>query len=495
MPWHPPLGSPDGHRRPRTRPTATRAVTLTAFVPPLLVLAAGAVMASVAGQVATVVYLAVAELLAVFGSAAEVALEQHSRSRVLTLADTKGKREAAERRLEHLPTLELTARLVRFLGHALLVTGIAYLTFRGHLVAEEVTAGEIPWGTFGILLLILFGLTFLVNGVLVRMIVARRPNQALLAALPYLDVLRHVTWPLRIPLVLIVRLLFRVDLDAPAPSPREEILETVEEGEREGSFTPEEADMIESIIEMETSLVKDVLTPRADVVMIQADASLDDAVQVAREEGYSRVPVFGRDRDDVIGVLYSHDLLGHWRPASGTKAGDERSVRDIMRAPFFVPENKSLNDLMREMRARKVHMAIVLDEFNGTEGLVTIEDLLEEIVGEIEDEYDEEDHAAVPSAEEKAAGIFRCEGRTPVEEVNEHYEIDLPIEEDFETLGGLVFHHLGKVPAPGDKIELGNVIITVVEADERSARSLLVRRLATDATAPVVADGSGESGA
>lgn len=480
MPWHPPLGSSDGQRR---------RLHLRSVVPPVLILAAGTATAVGLAEVATIAYLILAEALAVFGSAAGVALEHHSRSRVLALADTKERRDQTERRLTHLPTLELTARLVHFLGHALLVTGITYLAFRSDLADDAAT---IPWGTFGIVLLLLFGLAFLVNGVVVRLVVARRPNMALLAALPYLDVLRVVTWPLRMPLVLIVRLLFRVDLDAPAPSPREEILETVEEGEREGSFTPEEADMIESIIEMETSLVKDVLTPRADIVMLQANATLDDAVKVAWNEGYSRVPVYGRDRDDVIGVLYSHDLLAHWRPDAGGDDTPRPSVRELMRTPFFVPENKPLNDLMREMRARKVHMAIVLDEFNGTEGLVTIEDLLEEIVGEIEDEYDEPENAAAPSEAEKAAGIFRCEGRVPIEEANERYEIALPIEEDFETLGGLVFHRLGKVPEPGDKLEIDNVIITVVEADERAARSLLVRVLAAGTSAPV-AGGSDES--
>ena len=472
MPWHPPLGSPDGRRRPQFR----------AFVPPVVFLAAGLVTASGLAWVGTVAYLVCAEILAVFGAAADVALENHSRSRVLALADAKDLRTRTERRLEHLPTLELTARLVHFLGHALLVTGIAFLAFRSHLAEDT---GVIPWSTFGLVLLVLFGLTFLVNGVVVRLMVARRPNQALLVALPYLDVLRVVTWPLRIPLVLIVRLLFRVDLDAPAPSPREEILETVEEGEREGSFTPEEADMIESIIEMETSLVKDVLTPRADIVMIQADATLEEAVRVAWNEGYSRVPVYGRDRDDVIGVLYAHDLLAHWRAPGSDATETQPSVRELMRTPFFVPENKPLNDLMREMRGRKVHMAIVLDEFNGTEGLVSIEDLLEEIVGEIEDEYDEPDDDATPSAEEKAAGMYRCDGRTSLEEANERYEISLPIEDDFETLGGLVFHRLGKVPEPGDKLEIENVIITVVEADERSARSLLIRVLAADTASPV----------
>ena len=128
-----------------------------------------------------------------------------------------------------------------------------------------------------------------------------------------------------------------------------------------------------------------------------ANVSLDEAVRVSLEEGYSRVPVYGKDRDDVIGVLYAHDLLAHW--GDGATASDTPPcVRDLMRPPFFVPENKSLNDLLKEMRARKVHMAVVLDEFNGTEGLVTIEDLLEEIVGEIEDEYDDPSDESSPTA-------------------------------------------------------------------------------------------------
>ncbi|MDA1194037.1 MAG: hemolysin family protein [Planctomycetota bacterium] len=459
---------------PRRPTDGRRSPALSAVALPLLgLLGAGSVTASLTSDLATIAYLLVAEILAIVGAAGEVALEHHSRSRVLALADIRGLREATERRLMHLPRIELTARLVRFLGHALLVTGIAYLAFREHMPED----GDVPWARFGLVLLVLFGLAFLVNGVMLRLLVMRRPNRVMLATLPYLEVLRYITWPLRQPLVLVVRLAFRTDLDAASPSPRDEILESVVEGKREGSFTAEEAEMIGSIIEMETSQVTDVLTPRADVVMIQADATIDQAVDLIRGEGYSRIPVYGRDRDDVIGVLYAHDLLAHWRAPGMKVVSPVPTVRALMRAPLFVPENKSLNDLLREMRSRKVHMAVVLDEFNGTEGLVTIEDLLEEIVGEIEDEYDESEVETAPSDEERAAGVFRVEGRLALEEVNQRYEIDLPIEDDFETLAGLVFHQLGKVPEAGDRLEIGNVVITVVEADERTARSLLLHVL------------------
>ena len=354
------------------------------------------------------------------------------------------------------------------------MVGIAYLAFKDDLRFGLVDDG-LPWSTIAWVVLLLFGVTFVINDVLVRLLTARRPNRALLACLPYLEALRWILAPLRLPLVLFVRLLLGINLDADAPSAREEILETVEEGEREGSFTAEEAEMIESIIEMDSSLVKDVLTPRADVVMLQAEQSLEEAIVCVRGDGYSRVPVYGKDKDDVVGVLYAHDLLGQ-EQGNGE---DSVCVRDLMRKPFFVPENKPLNDLLREMRARTVHLAIVLDEFNGTEGIITIEDLLEEIVGEIEDEYDDAPNGPAPSKRALAEGRLEVEGRMLLEELNEHLGVALPIEEDFETLGGLVFNLLGKVPAPGDTVEANDVVITVIEADERRAHKLRVEVRAT----------------
>ena len=465
-------------------------------LPAALVLAADATgVASAAGILVSAAYLLVSETLAVIGVSTEVALERHSRSRVLAMAADQGREERTEVLLAHVPTYEVTARLVRFLGNTLLMIGIAYLVLQGRIDTIHPEESGVPWGRFGTVLVLFFGIVFLVNDVLVRLVVARRPNKTLLASLPLLEILRIVLAPLRLPLVWLVRLAFRINLDAPAPSAREEILETVEEGEREGSFTPEEADMIGSIIEMETTVVREVQTPRVDMVMLQADTGLDEAVDYVNEEGCSRIPVYGKDRDDVVGVLYARDLLRYWKqrtprpgdtgpgdtgpgdtgPGERPEAAAQKVVSDVMRKPFFVPENKPLNDLMKEMRVGKVHLAVVLDEFNGTSGLVTIEDLLEEIVGEIEDEYDEDEEGG---AEEIAAGHFRVEGRTPIEDLNERIGAELPIEEDFETLAGLVFDRLGKVPAAGDQVRVGPVIISVVEADERTAQTLEVEVIA-----------------
>ncbi len=463
MPWNP----PGGHR----------AVALPALVFPALFLI-GLPLASLAADIGLAVYLIAAEMLAAFGSASEVALERHSRSRVMDMAKRREVTAWAEARLKRVPSYVVTARLARFLGHALLVVGIAWLVFRGHFTSGHTETGELPWGALGIVMAVVFCVTFLLNDVVIRLAVARRPNRSLLACFRTLEVLRVLFTPLRMPLVWFCKLLFRVNLDAAAPSAREELLETVEEGEREGSVTPEEADMIESIIGMDDSLVKDVLIPRPDIVMIASDKTLIEALAVVKEEGYSRLPVYGKDRDDVIGVLYTHDLLHALHPAEPpTEDPGKASVTTLMRKPFFVPENKPISDLLREMRARKVHLAIVLDEFNGTEGLVTIEDLLEEIVGEIEDEYDEPDAEGTP--EQLAQGTLKVDGRTPIEEVNDRLAVALPVEDDFETMSGLVFHHLGRIPAVGDQIDLDGVVLTVLDADERTVQSLKVELLQT----------------
>jgi len=421
-----------------------------------------------------VAYFIAAEALAVFGTLTEVALDRFSRATLLELADEAESRERVERFLEREGAHLLTARLLRFLGNALLVVGIAFVALGGDL--RDAGATMIPWGTVLTVLAISFALTFLINDVLVRLAAARKPDQLLLRLVPGLALAGHILVPLRLPLIWIVRVIFRVRLDGAGLSTREEVLETVEEGEREGSLSKTEADMIESIMDLDQSTVRDVMTPRADIIAVQADATLAEAVRTINDEGVSRVPIYGEDRDDVIGVLYARDLIAYWKPdePNGTNPA---KLRDLMRKPFFVPENKPVNDLLAEMRARKVHLAVVLDEFNGTTGLITIEDVLEEIVGEIHDEYDdvEEEAATTATAEELASGTMDVDGRTPIEDVNKALSVELPVEDDFETMGGLVFNRLGAVPRVGDTVHLDEVALTVLEADERTVKKLKVQ--------------------
>ncbi len=422
-----------------------------------------------------------AEAAAWFSASAEAALDRCSHSGVLAIADRHGKREQTEERLKNASRYQFAARLTRFLGNACVVVSLAYLALRGSAIQDDEGVGTFSVSTAVVVLGTAFLLTFIINDVLARLVACRNPDRYVYRALPFLRWLRFATAPLCAPLLWLGSRLFQVRLLRKTASAREEILESVEEGERAGSFSATEADMIESIIDMGRSRVEDVMTPRADLVMLHVDASLQDALTTITEEGYSRIPIYKSDRDDVVGVLYARDLLPHWGQDEGSPVTVENgetthtalTVRGMMRKPLYVPEGKRVSDLLGDMRANKVHMGIVLDEFNGTAGVVTIEDLLEEIVGEIQDEYDE-DEDEVTSA--SADGVIQVPGRTTIEDVNRALHIELPIEEDFETVGGLVFNRLGQVPVAGDELRLDGATLTVLEADERTVQSVRVAR-------------------
>lgn len=412
-----------------------------------------------------VAYLVVAEALVVFCTWSAVALEDFSRAQLLERTAEGAARTALEAQLEHTGAHELSVRLVRFLGSAMLVVGIAYLALHDHFTEVGSSKPGFPWAGVATAVGVTFLLNFVVNDVLVRLLAHRHPNRFLITALPYLEGLRRVTAPIRLPLVGITRLVFRVPLEEPESTAREEVLESVEEGEREGSLSPDEADMIESIIDLDRSTVEEICTPRGEIAMVHEDTHLDEAAKLMLEHGHRRVPVYGRDRDDVLGVVYALDLLAHV-----VRGRSDRSVRDVMRSPFFVPEGKPLNDLLDEMRGRRISLAIVLNEFGGTAGVVTMDDVLEEIVGEIEDEHDSEGPRVI--LEDGAAVV---DGRTPIEDVNEALSISLPVHEDFETVGGLLFHQLGAVPQVGDRLTVEGVRLTVTEADARTVQQLRIR--------------------
>lgn len=422
------------------------------------------------------IWFVVAEALAVYGAALEIALETHSRSTLLEQAEDES---AVVAEMRHYGAHRLDARLLRFIGNALLVACIAWFAFRDGIGAE---AGRIPWTRVAGIVGVTFGITFLVNEIVLGWLARREPERFLLSRMKTLRVLRAVLAPIRWPLVTLVHLLFRVDLDGAVQTARQDVLDSVEEGEREGSLTPSEADMIESIIDLGASTVRSVMTPRGEMVMFQQDVSIDEAIRRIGEDGVSRVPVYGSDKDDVLGVLYARDILGHWRDPRAREDDEATSlkVRSVMRpAPFFVPESKGVGDLLAEMRQGQVHMAIVVDEYGGTSGLVTIEDLLEEIVGEIRDEYDDdevEEEAALARATSDPEGPMDVEGRTAISEVNRALDIELPMDEDFETMGGLVFHQLGNVPDVGTSLEVDGVKLVVLDADDRTVKRVRVSR-------------------
>jgi len=242
--------------------------------------------------------------------------------------------------------------------------------------------------------------------------------------------------------------------------------------ESEDILEEEEREMIHGIFELESTLAREIMTPRTDMVYLDSSTDLKDVLAVVVEKGHSRIPVYEDNIDNIVGVLHAKDLLRCWYEHK-----QDVRLTDVLRAPLLIPETKRIDDLLQEFRTKRVHMAIVVDEYGGTSGLVTIEDVIEEIVGEIQDEYDQEDRLI----EELEDGSYQLDARLPIDEVNDLLAITLP-SEDSDSIGGFIVNYLGRVPQTGesflyDDVRLsdanGNgdlrkdLLISVIESDER----------------------------
>jgi CBS domain containing-hemolysin-like protein len=247
-----------------------------------------------------------------------------------------------------------------------------------------------------------------------------------------------------------------------------DIREFMNAGEEEGIINEEENEMIRSIFALRGTVVREIMVPRTEMVCVPSDATVREALDATIGCGHSRIPVFEGTIDNIVGILYAKDLLKHW--------GTEESailIRRIMRAPFFIPEAKNLEALLQEFKKKRVHIAIVMDEYGGTAGLVTIEDLLEQIVGDIQDEYDLEEEWLL----EEPDGAVKVDARLPIEDMEQRFGIEVE-REKFDTVGGLVFHLTGRIPAAGEEITCGDIRMTVLDADERRIGKMRIRRIA-----------------
>ncbi len=239
-----------------------------------------------------------------------------------------------------------------------------------------------------------------------------------------------------------------------------------DDDEDEDEDDREERELISSVIEFGDTIVREVMVPRTDMITLPADASTDDAVDLVLEAGRSRIPLTGENIDDIAGLLYARDLLTLYDEASPS-----RPARDLAHEAYFVPETKPISELLREMQAKQKHLAIVVDEFGGTAGLVSIEDLLEEIVGEIVDEYDEEEPMLVPME----SGEFLVDARLDVDDLADTLGVEFP-DEEWDTVGGLVLGLAGRVPAIGESFEYGDVIVTAEDVQGRRVARVRVTR-------------------
>ncbi len=424
-------------------------------------------------------------LLAGIFVAAEIALVSLRRSRVAQLVDENRRGAARVRRLiadpaRFLAVIQIAITFIGFLSSAVaavaLTSGLAELIARVEWLKGSAEAIALVTVT------VLVSLFSIVIGELVpKALALAYPDRTSLLLAGPVDVLGRLLAPVVAVLTGLTRMIVRpfgADVTKEAQITAEELKLIVERGGEEGVLEAEEEQMIHAVIELGESRVHEVMVPRIAIVGLDADVDLETAVDRIIEGGHSRLPVWEGSVDRVLGILYAKDLLPFLKKASGERP----TVRSLLRPPVFVPESMSIDDLLHEFQRRKVHLAIVGDEYGGTAGLVTIEDLLEEIVGEIQDEYDEEEEMVVRLDDDSV----RMDGRASVDEISDTWDgIDLDElledRDEYDTIGGLVFHRIGGVPKAGDVVELKGVTITVESTDGRRVSKVLVTRDRTGA--------------
>ena len=383
------------------------------------------------GLIALVLLIAVAALLA----AAETAITRVSSARAEALAEEGGKgalilRDLIDRR-KHVLHPILFVVLACQIGVATVVAG---------LVLNH-------WGAWQLVIVFIAELLvlFALSEALPKSWALVHPDKSATRTAPLVRVLSKIA-PLRWVANGVVRL---VGADLPngftdGEVSEEELLAFAEEAAASDAINEDERHLIEQVIEFGDTVTHEVMIPRPDIIAVNEHASIEEAIDLVIGKGFSRLPVFQDNIDDIVGIVYSKELMRALR--DGDKS---QTVNQIMRHPIFVPESKKISQLLREMQTEKSHIAIVIDEYGGTAGLVTLEDLIEEVVGEIVDEFDVEP----PMIERLSNGNLRVNGRANLDDLDAILDIDLP-EGDWSTVGGLIFNTLGHVPQIGETVEL-----------------------------------------
>ncbi len=246
----------------------------------------------------------------------------------------------------------------------------------------------------------------------------------------------------------------------------EEIHELMDEGQAKGLISDEESHMVYGVLELKETPAASIMIPRTEVSYVNINATLGEVIDLINKCGHTRIPVSGSSIDDIIGILHAKDLLKLWGKDLSSKI-----PQDILRPPYFVPENKKIGELLKELKKKKNHLAIVTDEYGGTSGIITLEDIIEEIVGDIMDEHDNEELLLVPLGNDAAY----VDARLEIEKLGEFFGIELP-EGNYESVGGFIIYHLGKIPKENEKIEFKDLEIIIKKADARKIHKVMVRK-------------------
>ena len=387
----------------------------------------------------------------------EASLTRMTRVRALALVDEKRRNAITLERIEADPPRYLNAIYLSVMfcqnGSAILVAILAERTFGG-------------WG----ITLVSVGFTllyFVVVEAMAKTFGVLHSDRAALAVAPFVWFLgRALAVPTRGLIGLANVLLPGRGLKQGPFVSEADLRAMAEAGVEEGSIEREETELIHSIFEFGDTIVREVMVPRPDVVAIEADKALRDVQALVLEHGYSRIPVYREDLDDVVGMIFAKDVLKALHQGK-----HDMPLADIVRDAHYVPESKKVADLLREMQRQHFHIALVTDEYGSVSGLVTLEDLLEELVGEITDEYDREE----PEVVQVADGVFRVDGKVAIDEVNELLDVELP-DEEWDTVAGLVLGLLGQIPDEGQEVAFRNLVFTAEAVQGRRIAKVLITR-------------------
>jgi len=390
-------------------------------------------------------------LLSAFFSSSEVALISITRAKARTLVN-EGKPgskavAALKESPEHLLITILIGNNIVNVAAAALATAIAIQVF-----------GDIGVGIatfFVVIVLLIFG------EIGPKIYAARASDSFALTVAPAILFLSRIFTPL-IWIVERVSPRFGIGKEIAEPSlTEEEIKEWIDVGKEDGTIEQAEQDMLYSVLEFADTTAREIMTPRVDVTLIEDTVTFEEAIRIFNETGFSRIPVYHDQIDNITGILNVKDVF-----SAMVSHRKDSTIKEVMYDPMFVPETKKIDDLLKELQVHRVQMAIVIDEYSSFVGIATVEDILEEIVGDIMDEHDKEE----PDIQNISDGVFVVDAQMWVEDINERMEIDLPVDESYETVGGLIIDRLGHIPLhPGEKVEIneGKITLAVMQMHGR----------------------------
>jgi putative hemolysin len=413
--------------------------------------------------------LALAMTLIALAAAAEVSLGAMSRANVRRLLDEGISRaRAVQTLLDDPPRFILALMVLEILAFVLAASAAGWLA----------AAAGLQWNLGIPLVLLAVGLVALVAQVVARSLAMRSTERTALRLSAFMRGTALLLTPVTAPLLTLAGLfLGRTEQDASPDNvflSEEGLRYLINAAEEPGLIEEDEKKMIASIFELGEMVAREVMVPRIDVMAVDEKTTLRQALDVIIQAGHSRIPVYHDNIDNVQGVLYAKDLLLPFRDSH-----DDTPITELMRPAYFVPESKRVDDLLQELQQRRVHMAIIVDEYGGTAGVVTIEDLLEEIVGDIQDEYDSE----APMAQQLGEREYAFDAQIRLDDVNEILDVALPVEES-DTLGGFIYSQLGTMPAVGSRVHYEHLTLEVQSVQGRRILQVRVVKSQEDAPSP-----------